>query len=241
MGISRFIKNFITTLGTLFNQNISKVLLKEQSGIDLFKDLAMKRSSETFYKHMSQSTVLTNLPDFHKWCIEYTLKNPIKNSDKSIYAEFGVWKGKSINRFAKLINKKIIFGFDSFEGIEEDWRINNLKKHFTTNKVVPKCESNVELVVGKVQDTLIDFLNKHDGDFQFLHLDMDTYIPTNFVLKEIKHKLKKNTVILFDELHGYESWEAHEYKALIENLSEDEYEFIGFCHLQAAIVIKKDI
>ena len=71
--------------------------------------------------------------------------------------------------------------------------------------------------------------------------DMDTYTPTNFTLKKIKKRLQKNTVILFDELHGYDKWESHEYKALIENLNEDEYQFIGFSKQQACIVITKDL
>ena len=70
---------------------------------------------------------------------------------------------------------------------------------------------------------------------------MDTFTPTNFVLNKIKKRLQKNTVILFDELHGYDKWESHEYKALIENLNEDEYQFIGFSKLQACIVITKDL
>jgi len=155
--------------------------------------------------------------------------------------EFGVYNGSSINRFAKMIPNKTIYGFDAFEGIEEDWKIDALKGKMDLKTNIPNVEKNVRIIVGWVQDTLDDFLNKNNQPLQFVHLDMDTYTPTNFTLKKIKKRLQKNTVILFDELHGYDKWESHEYKALIENLNEDEYQFIGFSKQQACIVITKDL
>ena len=38
-----------------------------------------------------------------------------------IYAEFGVFSGNSINYFSKNIKNKTFFGFDSFQGLKEDW------------------------------------------------------------------------------------------------------------------------
>lgn len=47
-------------------------------------------------------------------------------------------------------------------------------------KVTPhKIPANVELIIGLVQDTFEIFLNKNsENNIAFLHLDMDTYIPT---------------------------------------------------------------
>jgi hypothetical protein len=232
------LKNFIKSFGRLLNESLINNK-SNPSSIELFRDYALRRSTKTFYKHMAESVIISDRQKFQKWCLEYSLNNPIQG--KKIFAEFGVFEGNSINRFSKILHDKIIYGFDSFKGIEEDWKVDSLEGSMNRDAKPPECEKNVELVVGKVQDTLKSFLKKMNGNFQFINLDMDTYLPTNFVLREIRNRLKKNTVILFDELHGYDSWEVHEYKALIENLSEDEYSYIGFSKAQAAIVINKDL
>jgi len=55
---------------------------------------------------------------------------------------------------------------------------------------------NVELLIGKAQDTLPGFIKKNvNSYFSFIHLDMDTYTPTKFTLEILKPFLKKNSVI----------------------------------------------
>src|SRR6266481_38719 len=45
-----------------------------------------------------------------------------------VIAEFGVFEGYSINHFAKKLGSKVtIYGFDSFEGLREDWKGHILK------------------------------------------------------------------------------------------------------------------
>lgn len=43
-----------------------------------------------------------------------------KRPSQGLIAEFGVYKGNSINTFASMTTSQI-FGFDSFEGLQEDW------------------------------------------------------------------------------------------------------------------------
>jgi hypothetical protein len=38
-----------------------------------------------------------------------------------LVVEFGVWRGRSISFLASL-TKEMIYGFDSFEGLREDWK-----------------------------------------------------------------------------------------------------------------------
>ena len=90
-----------------------------------------------------------------------------------------------------MIPNKTIYGFDAFEGIEEDWKIDALKGKMNLKSKIPNLEKNVTLVIGWVQDTLDDFLNKNPQPLQFIHLDMDTFTPTNFVLNKIKKDFKK--------------------------------------------------
>ena len=94
----------------------------------------------------------------------------------------------------------IVYCFDSFEGIKEDWVGTNLpRSYFSLNKKIPKLNSNVEPVVGWVEDTLDDFLKKHNPKINFIHLDMDTYSPTKFTLEKLKPYMVKNAIIIFDE------------------------------------------
>ena len=59
------------------------------------------------------------------------------------------------------------------------------KGEFNLSKKIPKLNSNVEPVVALVEDTLDIFLEKHNPKVKFLHMDMDTYKPTKYVLEKI--------------------------------------------------------
>jgi hypothetical protein len=82
--------------------------------------------------------------------------------------------------------------------------------------------------VGWVEDTLEEFLIKHNPKINFVHLDMDTYSPTKFTMEKLKPYLVKDAIILFDQLYNYIGWENGEYKALKEALNENEFEYKGF-------------
>jgi hypothetical protein len=158
--------------------------------------------------------------------------------------EFGVYKGSSIRRFAKLLkahnDPRTIVGFDSFEGLEEDWtgQVGGHKSKFSTGGKLPEVPANVRLIKGWVQDTVPDFLASVPQEpLAFVHCDLDTYSPTKFVLEQIKSRCVSGTVILFDELYGYPNWRHHEYRALTEVFADDEYEYFAFSELQAAIRI----
>jgi hypothetical protein len=113
------------------------------------------------------------------------------------------------------------------------------KATFSTGGKLPDVPGNVQLIKGWVQETLQDFLNAHPGEpISFIHCDMDTYTPTKFALEIVKDRCVRGTVILFDELYGYPNWRRHEYRALMEVFSEDEFEYFAFSDLQAAIRIK---
>ena len=170
---------------------------------------------------------------------EYAIKESIKN-DKNLnfhYLEFGVYVGTSINFFSKYVKK--IYGFDSFEGLKEDWvGMVQTAGTFNLNKKIPKLNKNVVPIVGWVQDTLDKFLETENPKINFIHLDMDTYETTKFVLEKIKPYLIKNSIIIFDELYNYSGWEVGEYKALKETFNEDEYKYLAFCKDREQVVIK---
>jgi hypothetical protein len=156
-------------------------------------------------------------------------------------AEFGVYKGKSINFFARSCPKAKVYGFDSFEGLEEDWYGFRLQKgFFSTNGQLPKCERNVILVKGWFEDTLPKFCRELKGEqIQLLHMDADTYKPTSYVLNSLTKNLGKGTIIIFDEYFGYSSFRLHEFKAWQEFVNSEgiKYQYIGYTELQVAIEI----
>jgi hypothetical protein len=90
------------------------------------------------------------------------------------------------------------------------------------------------LVVGWFNETLEGFLQKHDEKVSFCHVDCDLYSSSKYVLDTLKDRFQSGTILLFDELANYAGYEAHEYKAFIEFLSDlnNEYdiEFLGRRH-----------
>jgi hypothetical protein len=101
------------------------------------------------------------------------------SSNNLLCLEFGVFKGSSINIFSnylKNINYQM-HGFDSFEGINEDWYgTSKTKKSFDNFGKIPKINSNVVIVKGLIQNTLPEFLQKNKE--KKLHLCIWILIPT---------------------------------------------------------------
>ena len=136
------------------------------------------------------------------------------------------------------MNKKI-YGFDSFEGLKEDWVGTSVTKGtFDLKKEIPKLENNVVPIAGWIQDTLPPFLKEKNPKINFVHMDVDTYESSKFILEKIKPHLVKGAIILFDELYNFEGWDVGEYKALTEVFNENEYKFISFSTDTAQAAIK---
>lgn len=159
--------------------------------------------------------------------------------------EFGVYQGESLRFFAELLEPKIVYGFDSFAGLEEDWTgSNEIQGHFNLGKDIPKfTQSNIRLVIGKFQATLDNFLNQNRNKFEntslLVHIDSDTYVPAEYVLSRIKNLgIKLNLIVIFDEFHGYPNWKMHEYRALTSTFSPDEYRYRAFSNSQAIVEVK---
>lgn len=129
-----------------------------------------------------------------------------------IVCEFGVFEGNSLRNLI-MLNKDIVFGFDCFTGLTEDW-YRFKKNHFAAD--VPKIPMSV-LIIGEYKKTLKPFFKIIDKQISFVHIDCDTYSATASVFDAIKPYISKGTIIVFDELFGYDGWEICEYKALIDS------------------------
>ena len=236
--------NYIKKIIQFIGYNLVKpfIFLKyDKNPLSLYEEEEIQKSYEYFKNYFGKAILSTNSEDVSNFAIN----EAIKNSSKSDYfLEFGVYTARSINRFAKTLQKHNlkIYGFDSFEGLSHNW-YGTLREHSIFSGVfkldsIPQTEQNVTLLKGKVEETLMPFLDKHEPSIKFVHLDLDIYHPTKHVLLNIKKYCKSGTIIVFDELYGYAGWQEHEFKALNEVFHTDEYEFIAFGKLQAAIKLK---
>lgn len=159
-----------------------------------------------------------------------------------IVAEFGVYEGYSIDKLARLIPNKIIYGFDSFTGLQEDWNGSEWKKGgFNVNGQIPNIEpKNVEFIKGYFDETLPKWIKDKTDPFALINIDCDTYNATKAVLDNIgPSRIIPGTVIIFDEYFGYPGWREHEYKAWQEFVKKYNinYEYKALNHLQVLVKV----
>lgn len=150
-------------------------------------------------------------------------------NDNGLILEFGVANGDSVNQIAKLLPKKIVYGFDSFEGLPSEWFTCD-KASFSLKGKQPKVEHNVNLIKGLFEDTLSGFLKNHKDNISLLHVDCDLYEPTKYVLDLLSDRIVSGTYIIFDEYWNYPNWKNHEFKAFNEFLlkTNKKFEYVTF-------------
>jgi len=154
--------------------------------------------------------------------------------------EFGVAAGRTINHISSLTDQPV-YGFDNFAGLPETWRTGFGAGSF--RREVPAVNGNVELVVGLFDDTLGDFLDRHDGPVSLLHVDCDLYSGAKTIFDELAPRIVPGTVIVFDEYFNYPGWEHHEFKAFHEFVAANDisYRYDSFVsrHQQVCVVIEQ--
>jgi len=147
-----------------------------------------------------------------------------------LWLEFGVATGQTTKKYVEYMpeKNKPLYGFDSFEGIPEDWA-HHTKGTFTTHGKVPKI-SGAEMIVGLFDDTIQSFVKSIKSPISVLIIDCDLYSSTKTIFENLKQFIVPGTVIIFDELYNYPTYENHEYKAFIEFVQENniDYEWIAY-------------
>ncbi len=159
---------------------------------------------------------------------------------EGLVVEFGVYQGASLRVIARHA-PGTVFGFDSFQGLPEDWTHFQKKGRYSLDGKFPKFdESNVELVVGLFENTLPGFLAKYPEPARFIHIDSDLYRSAATVLGQLEQRIVPGTVIVFDEYFNYPGWEQHEYRAFQEFVARTgrSYEYIGFASAAQAVALQ---
>lgn len=179
--------------------------------------------------------------DLHDWVVRTQLDPNLL--DTGLVLEFGVATGRTLNHFARVLSDTVIHGFDSFEGLPEDWTSRMGKGFFKRDKL-PKVRDNCELWVGWFDNTLVEFQSKFYGrkPIALLHVDSDLYSSAKTVLTALKDQIVPGTVIIFDEYINYPGWQLDEFKAWKEHCEQFDvkYDYIGLVskHQKVAVRIK---
>jgi predicted O-methyltransferase YrrM len=152
--------------------------------------------------------------------------------------EFGVWAGRSLRVIAEDRDAREVYGFDSFQGLPEDYRWDVGAGTFALDRVpdIP----GAELVIGWFSDTLPGFLEKHAGPVDFVHIDSDLYSSAVTVLDLVGPRLIAGSVLMFDEFFNYSGWEKHEYRAWQEWLDRTgtRAEYLAYTSIHEQVVVR---
>ena len=177
---------------------------------NLFYELQLRaRSSSADYveQHMADAVIFWSLAEILSYCVQ-------RAPATGLLLEFGVATGKSINLIAAAAGEREVHGFDSFEGLPEDWHGHvETRGSFSRAGRMPQVRANVRLHRGWFRDTLKEFKQAYPGPVAFLHIDCDLYSSTREVLEELADRLQPGTVIEFDEYFNYPNWRQHEFRA----------------------------
>ncbi len=133
--------------------------------------------------------------------------------------DLGVWIGWSTRLLADETGRRV-FGFDTFEGLVEDWQVDDrpLVKAGALSISEPYAQRliedtgvtledgiptalgrDVEFVKGSTYDTLAPFLDAHPGPIRLFHMDLDTYESCLHALETCKGRFEVGSVLVFDE------------------------------------------
>jgi Macrocin-O-methyltransferase (TylF) len=153
--------------------------------------------------------------------------------------EFGVHTGESINKIARWIPDAEVHGFDSFEGLPEEWQSDIGKGSFAVNDL-PKVASNVKLHKGWFESTLPEFRSQHSGPITFLHVDADLYSSTRTIFEVLGDQVVSGTIIQFDEYFNYPGWQQHEHRAFSEFCRDRavQFEYLGFTRSAEQVAVR---
>lgn len=124
--------------------------------------------------------------------------------------EFGVFRGESMRYLVDHICSpgSLFYGFDSFEGLPEDWR-GTAAAHFDQGGRCPDIpDPRVRFVKGWFRDTLPQRLDElaaaAKGRALVVHFDADLYSSTLYLLFTLAARFPRYTFI-FDEFSGHET------------------------------------
>ena len=135
--------------------------------------------------------------------------------------EFGVYKGSSFIQFLSFreyyenFESRSIVGFDAYGKFPDDVKLDSDKSFIRKFEkegghgisesdldvyLKKKNLSNYSLVPGNIFNTLPDYLkNNPEKKISLVHIDVDVYEPTKFILEHTWDKIVKNGICILDD------------------------------------------
>jgi hypothetical protein len=166
-------------------------------------------------EHMGKAFFILNQFDY------LSSKKELVESLGNDILDLGVYRGGSTRQLARIFPDKSIHGFDSFEGLPEDWSYTLAGSFRLERGFLPEIPDNVALYKGWFKDSLPTWRQEHpQARIALMRVDCDIYSSTVTVFEELGDLLGVGSWILFDELIGYRGWRDHEYRALQEFLDD---------------------
>jgi Methyltransferase domain len=148
----------------------------------------------------------------------------LHHTPRPLYLEFGVWEGFSLRWWVEHLTAPgaRFVGFDSFEGLPEQWRPGYPTGTFDVAGTPPPIDDpRVSFEVGFFEHTLPSFqLPEHSR--LLVNIDCTLYSSTAFVLRWLEPHLRSGDLIFFDELPEYD----HELRALLEHYERIDLDLV---------------
>ena len=219
----------------LFGQQVAGLYGRSLQDIDDERQRAALRSTAAFVEqHMPRAHSFTG-PSAYDAKIELLEAAVGLAPAEGLVLEFGVATGDTLSRIAA--KRSPAHGFDSFEGLPEDWRTGFTKGAFA--QAAPTVPG-ATLHVGWFEDTLPGFFATHPGPIAFAHIDADLYSSTVTILREAEDRLVEGSVLLFDEYFNFPGWEQHEHKAFTEftERTGHGFEYLAYNSLHEQVLVR---
>jgi hypothetical protein len=143
--------------------------------------------------------------------------------DAVLYLEFGVFEGASMRAWSRLLRNpgSQLHGFDSFEGLPEEWSLNENRGHFSTGGEPPRIDdSRVRFFEGWFEDTLPAY-EPPPHERLVVNVDADLYSSAARVLAAVEPLLEPGAYVYFDEFND----RMHELRAFDEFLGRTGMRF----------------
>ncbi len=219
------------------SERLYRRFLLKYHGRYLITDLqlrAKRQSVDYIVRYMGDAQICSDRWDLLAFALSET--PPI-----GLLLEFGVADGGSLRHLAGLTTRTLD-GFDSFEGLPENWAGTFERKgKFSRGGSLPDVPAHVRLHKGWFNETLPAFLlGQDDQPVALLHVDCDIYSSTVTIFGELKSRLQPGTVIVFDEYFNYPNWQQHEWRAFQEFVRDSgfSYRYLGFSQKNGHVAVR---
>jgi hypothetical protein len=198
------------------------------------QDRARRQSADYVAAYMAEALIFADRWDLLGYAAAQA-------PSRGLMLEFGVADGGSLRHLARTTSREL-HGFDSFEGLPDDWSGTFERKgKFGRGGRLPEVPPSVTLHKGWFDDTLPRFLAAHPGEpVAFAHVDCDIYASTVTVLRELGPRLEPGSVLVFDEYFNYPNWQRHEFRAFQEFVRDTgfSYAYLGFAQKNGHVAVR---